>query len=135
MTARKTERDLVHLAYVSSAASTLTLSDLDAIGARALERNVAARITGLLLYQGDTFCGVLEGPRRAVFSRMEIIITDPRHHALRILREDAIDERRFSNWSFGALPVPPLQAGFGRAEHFLRALGEGLGRSGTTTTS
>lgn len=131
MTAKKTERDLVRLAYVSSAVPDLTLRDLDAIGARALDRNAAARITGLLLFQGDTFCGVLEGPRRALFVRMEVIITDPRHHSLRILREEAILERRFSNWSFGALPVPPLQSGFGRAEHFLRALSEGLGQSGS----
>lgn len=126
MTARKTERDLVHLSYVSRAAPGLTEADLKAIGARSLARNGAAGLTGLLLYQGDTFCGVLEGPQRAVFARMEVIITDPCHHSLRILKEEQISARRFSNWSLGALPLPVVQAGFGRAEHFLRALGEGL---------
>lgn len=134
MTARKTERDLVHLAYVSSAAPGLTAAELELIGTRARAANAAARLTGLLLYQGDTFCGVLEGPRRVVFARMEVIITDPRHHSLRILREEDIAQRRFSNWTFGALPVPPVRAGFGRAEHFLRALGEGLARPGSTRT-
>lgn len=130
MTAKKTERDLVHLAYVSSAVPGLTRAEIEAIGARSREHNSAARLTGLLLYQGDTFCSVLEGPRRMVFARMEIIITDPHHHSVRILREEDVAERRFSNWTFGALPIPPVEAGFGRAEHFLRALGEGLSRPG-----
>ncbi len=113
MVARKTERDLVHLAFVSVAAPGLTDADLQDIRDRSTARNAEAGVTGVLLYQGDTFCGVLEGPRRMVFARMEVIITDRRHSAVRIVREDGIAARRFSNWSFGSLPVPPVPSGFG----------------------
>jgi hypothetical protein len=47
---------------------------------------------------------VLEGPQRRVFARMEEVITDRRHNSLRILREHAVEARRFENWSFGSLP-------------------------------
>jgi len=47
----------------------------------------------------------MEGAQRRVFQRMEAIITDRRHSAVRILREVAIAERRFESWSFGALPL------------------------------
>ncbi len=116
----------MHLAFSSVAAPGLTDRDLENIRIRATARNAEAAITGLLLYQGDTFCGVLEGSRRAVFARMEVIITDPRHRAVQIVREDEIAARRFGNWTFGSLPVPPVPSGFGRAEQFLRALGERL---------
>lgn len=36
---------------------------------------------------------------------MEVIVTDPRHRALRILGEDEIDAARFANWSFGRIPA------------------------------
>ena len=61
-------------------------------------------LTGLLLFGGSRFYGVLEGPRRRVFGRMEAIITDPRHRALRIISEEEIAAQRFANWSFGRIP-------------------------------
>ena len=88
----------------ASAAPTLCEADLDAIAAVSRARNAAAGLTGLLLHQGDRFYGVLEGTQRRVFRRMETIITDRRHSALRILREEPIASRRFDNWSFGILP-------------------------------
>lgn len=97
--------DLLRLVYVSTAARPLGADDLEAI-ARASERNNAAwGLTGLLLYGGSRFYGVLEGARRRVFDRMEAIITDPRHRALRIVSEEEIVAKRFANWSFGRIPV------------------------------
>lgn len=85
-------------------------------------RNRRAGLTGFLVHQGGRFHGVLEGPQRALFSRMERIVTDPRHHKLVVVREDTIDSRRFQNWSFGFLPdSQPLAAGEASAE-FLNSL-------------
>jgi Sensors of blue-light using FAD len=95
----------VQLVYVSSAAPDLSVADVQAIACRSRARNEAAGLTGLLLHQGPYFYGVLEGPRRRVFARMEDIITDRRHSQLRILREESVPDRRFENWTFGELPV------------------------------
>lgn len=67
------------------------------------------------MHRGSRFLGVLEGPELTLLRRMEVIITDPRHHGLRILREKTISHRRFDNWSFASLPsaeayVVPAQA-------------------------
>ena len=117
------ERNLIQLVYASVAAPSLTAENLDDIAARSAARNAAAGITGLLLHQGDRFYGVMEGPQARVFQRMEVIITDRRHAEVRILREEAIPERRFENWSFGALPtLGPPGAGAPSPEAFVLAL-------------
>lgn len=46
----------------------------------------------------------MEGPRRRVFQRIEEIIADQSQRGIRILREEPIRHRRFSNWTFGSLP-------------------------------
>jgi hypothetical protein len=97
---------MLRLVYVSEATRDLDASDLEAI-ARASERNnQALGLTGLLLFGGGRFHAVLEGGNRRVLSRMETIITDPRHRAIRILSEEEIAAPRFANWSFGHVPGP-----------------------------
>ena len=86
---KSSEKDLVQLVYVSSAAPALGADDLDAIAARSATNNAALGITGFLMHNGAYFYGVLEGRRRHVFTRMEEIITDRRHSTLRIIREEA----------------------------------------------
>jgi hypothetical protein len=119
--------DLVQIVYVSCAAPGLTEADLDAIAECSRVRNAAAGLTGLLLHQGTSFYGVLEGPRRRVFQRMEAVIADRRHSGLRILREEPIDSRRFANWSFGLLPRPGKPDGdLARPEEFIRSFARRL---------
>jgi hypothetical protein len=119
---RKTERDLVQLVFVSSADPGLTSADLDAIATVSRARNTAAGLTGFLLYQGDSFYCVLEGPRHRVFQRMETIICDRRHSRVEILREDSVTNRRFDNWSFGILPKGQRSPTAGHPEAFIRSL-------------
>jgi Sensors of blue-light using FAD len=105
-TGKTADADLVQLVYVSAAAEHLSADELDAIARQSQENNAVWGLTGLLLHQAAHFYGVLEGPRRRVFARMEKIITDRRHSRLRILREQSIPARRFDNWSFSRLPAP-----------------------------
>jgi len=109
---------------VSTAAPGLTQDDLDAIARASAARNKTAGITGLLIHQGDVFSGTLEGPERRVLARMEIIIRDPRHSRVRVLREAPILGRRFENWSFGSLPE--VNDGTERGEGFILRLARGL---------
>lgn len=106
---------LVRVVYVSSAARQLRAGDLDSIADVSERGNRTRGLTGLLLYGGRRFYGVLEGPQRRVFACMERIIVDPRHHSVRIVREDAIRAQRFANWSFGSMepqtgPGAPVEA-------------------------
>ncbi len=92
--------------------------------AEARGRNEAAGLTGLMLRQGASFCGLLEGPRRRVLRRMEEIVSDPRHRGVHVLREEPVESRRFANWSFAALP-PPGRSGEPH-EDFIRDLARRL---------
>ena len=42
-----------------------------------------------------------------MLARMEVIIRDPRHARLRVLREAAIACRRFDNWTLRLAPGGP----------------------------
>jgi hypothetical protein len=94
----------VRLVYASVASRPLGPEDLEIFAAHSERRNVAAGLTGLLIYAGGRFYGVLEGSQRRVFSRMEEIITEPWQTRLRILAEEEIAAARFRNWSFGRIP-------------------------------
>jgi hypothetical protein len=122
------DSDVVQLVYISTAAPALSAADLDAIAATSRARNEGAGLTGLLLHQGRSFYGVLEGPKRRVFARMERIITDPRHFRLRILHEEEVATRRFANWSFGVLPAvdPGPGRSVERPEEFIQSFAKRL---------
>jgi hypothetical protein len=104
---------LIRLVYLSMRTRDLTAEDVDQIEGRSEANNLAAGITGLLIAQGQYFYGVMEGPRRPVMQRMEVVITDDRHMGLRILREEEIVARRFANWSFARLPDETTTRSFG----------------------
>lgn len=118
---------LIRLIFVSAATRPLEARELEAIAAASRRNNAARGLTGLLLFGGFRFYGVLEGLQRPLFARMERIITDPRHRRLVILREDAVETPRFANWSFGFIPegeqAPNLR---NPLETFIRGVAEGL---------
>lgn len=104
ITRKRPARGLVQLVYVSAASQSLAATDLAALVAASRRNNMIAGLTGFLLHQGSSFYGVLEGEPRHVFARMEVVIIDPRHREVRVLREEPIAVRRFENWTFGDLP-------------------------------
>lgn len=124
MCAAARDPNLVQLVYSSLAARELTPSDLQCFADDWQRDHAKAGLTGLLLQQGDSFYGVLEGPERRLFARMERLITDPRLKNVRVLREEAIASRRFENWSFGTLP--PRREASRSAEEFILSLARRL---------
>jgi hypothetical protein len=108
------ERDLVQIVYVSSAAAAMTPDEVAALAENARDRSGSSRLTGLLLQHGEHFYGILEGPRRRVFARIEEIIAEQGQRGVRILREEPIRRRRFANWSSGVLPASETD---GRGPH------------------
>lgn len=101
---RRVERDLVRIAYISTARAGLTGPDVEAIAAAARTNNERDGLTGLLICQNARFYGILEGPRRRVFACMERIVIDPRHGGVEIILETAIESRRFASWVLSSLP-------------------------------
>lgn len=71
--------------------------------AAARRRNLAAAVSGVLVYTGLGFFQVLEGPRKGVQPIFESILVDRRHHTLAVIEMDMAPERRFSGWSMGFL--------------------------------
>lgn len=69
------------------------------IAARSAERNVAAGVTGALIFTESYFAQLLEGRLwrlDQLFSRLSV---DHRHSEIRVLRREPISTRRFSDWS------------------------------------
>lgn len=66
--------------------------------AAAQMRNDRLNVTGALLYTGDHFAQILEGPSPAIDELMVSICRDDRHHNVNVLSRVSIILRRFINW-------------------------------------
>ncbi|WP_419252671.1 BLUF domain-containing protein [Caulobacter sp. ErkDOM-YI] len=114
------EGHLIDLLYVSRSRLTLAqgtdqIADIVRVS---LERNAALGVTGALVWTGEAFAQILEGPDAALEVLMASIARDERHETLSVLRRGAIQHRRFAGWalayaggaSFIAGLVEPLLA-------------------------
>ncbi len=63
------------------------------------DRNPARGLTGALLFTGQHFAQVLEGPVAAVDQLMATVAADPRHDDLVVVDRRPIAQRRFGRWS------------------------------------
>jgi Sensors of blue-light using FAD len=93
-----------HLAYISSAAPTLTETDIQLILEQSRRNNKSQRITGHLQCRGGYFFQVLEGSKEASDELLEKLHGDPRHADLRVLYREPMTRRNFANWSMGFGP-------------------------------
>lgn len=65
------------------------------------DRNASLDVTGLLVYSGEHFAQVLEGPGASLDSLIASIRADARHHILWERPPTATDDRWFGDWSMG----------------------------------
>ena len=102
---------LVELLYNSASVKyQLTNVDLDHILASARRRNLAEKITGMLLYYQGEFVQILEGEKKSVENIYEKFIgSDFRHTALNKVYQNTISHRNFSNWSMGFIGAPEIE--------------------------
>jgi hypothetical protein len=87
--------------YVSSETSPFSEQQLEELLQKSRLHNLAAEITGMLLYKDGKFMQTLEGPREAVLTLLEKIRSDPRHGKFTLLMEAPILKRSFGSWSMG----------------------------------
>jgi hypothetical protein len=87
--------------YVSTEAIRFSDQDLISLLEESRSKNLTAEITGLLLFKDGNFMQLLEGRKEAVLSVLAKIKSDSRHRGVRVLMEEEIPHREFSDWSMG----------------------------------
>lgn len=99
---------LLTLMYSSTAVATFDEAELSSLLAQSRAANERNGLTGMLLFRENRFFQTLEGTPEAVHEVMDRIRADERHSDVRVLNEESIVERRFSDWTMGyvALPAP-----------------------------
>lgn len=90
---------MFRLFYVSTAASPYDSSMVDALAAKAAEKNARLGVTGALAWNGINFAQVLEGDRDTVDRLLDEIRADKRHSGLIVVSAKAADSRRWDGWS------------------------------------
>jgi hypothetical protein len=97
----QTEDTLHQIVYFSSPTRSMTLSEVRELLIKAQINNHFKDVTGMLLFDGDSFLQVLEGPKETVLALVKKIERDPRHAQFTSLVERQIPQRDFAEWSMG----------------------------------
>lgn len=74
-------------------------SVIAAIIGPARSRNARLGVTGVLVATEHHFAQLLEGPEDAIETLMASIAHDERHRDVKVLRSEAMGQRRFARWS------------------------------------
>ena len=96
---------LVRCVYASRAKTPVSGDLFEGILEQSRKNNATKGITGLLCFTKDIFVQVLEGGRDEVCDLFNVIIGDERHHDVRLLVYEEIEERLFSRWTMGQVNV------------------------------
>ena len=86
------------LIYRSRALEAFPPAELERLAARAFASNLRLDVTGILVFDGDYFLQVLEGPADAVTAVFDKLSRDPRHDNLVTLLHGQEARRRFGSW-------------------------------------
>lgn len=90
---------LHELIYASRANSNFNSEVLEDILAISRVNNTKNDVTGLLIFDGSTFCQILEGKKETLDATYERIIKDDRHIDHTLFHSGEIQERSFSRWA------------------------------------
>ena len=74
-------------------------AEIDAILSVSRRNNAASNVTGALLFNGEAFAQVLEGPQDAVDVAYAKLRFDARHSNVLLLQHTKQLERNFGNWT------------------------------------
>lgn len=100
---------MVQLVYVSKKSEGVKLFDIVNFSQQAQDRNKTMGITGMLIYYGDHFLQVLEGPVNRVNRLYSVIAHDERHHDVKLVNVSTIYTRRFEGWSLNNISTLSYQ--------------------------
>jgi acetyl-CoA carboxylase carboxyltransferase component len=110
--------DIYQLVYRSTYRSGRidnTLQALREIVKASSRNNANLRITGYLIFDGETFLQILEGARADIVTTFARIEADPRHRDAVIVQSRMVEKRDFSQWAMGGVlrttPIPASLSG------------------------
>src|ERR1035438_2525215 len=92
---------MLQIIYASASTKAFTHKELVELLKIARQKNIAADVTGMLLYHAGGFPQVLEGPDENVEAIYAKVQKDSRHTKLLLLVRETIEERAFEHWSMG----------------------------------
>ena len=90
---------MLSVVYVSVADPTIGEDDVASIVDIARHNNARSALTGALIYNGNNFLQLLEGPDDAVEACLAAIRNDTRHSGMVEIRRRAIEKRDFAAWT------------------------------------
>lgn len=96
---------MLSVIYVSVADPGLTPADIAAMVERAQANNARDGLTGALIYNGQNFMQLLEGPVARVEACLARIRADLRHNGLIEIRRRLVEEREFAAFSMLYSPL------------------------------
>ena len=94
------------ITYRSLASEGITAEDINDILRKSQSKNAEEEITGCLVFNEGYFVQLLEGEKKAVKERFDVIETDKRHGTVDILSEGESPERQFDDWTMAYLKLP-----------------------------
>lgn len=100
---------MIRLLYSSQARPGITEQDIAEILEQSRKNNLDSGITGVLLYGGELFMQVLEGPELAVLKKYIAICDDSRNSLNKIIHITYTEKRIFDDWSMGAIKCDPIE--------------------------
>lgn len=89
------------LAYVSRPRPGMSLGEIPRIVAAVRARNDVVGITGVLLFTGQDFAQMIEGPPQVVANLWASIRADPRHHDIVVFHDERAPARWFNDSRVG----------------------------------
>jgi hypothetical protein len=107
---------MLQVIYASAATNPFDRENLVELLKIARSKNMAADISGMLLYHSGSFLQVLEGPEQNVEELYAKIQKDPRHTRCLLIWRDSIQQKEFENWSMGFVDTTRVA---GRIEGFV----------------
>jgi hypothetical protein len=90
---------MISITYISFATQPFSARELLDLLAVARQNNGKLAVTGMLLYREGSFMQVLEGRPANVHGLFARIGRDQRHHELKSILREPIQERMFPDWS------------------------------------
>ena len=120
--------ELSHCLYLSRFSGTIGDTGLRDLLKQARENNRSRAVTGALLFDGERFVQLVEGPPGVIADLAARLRVDPRHHGFTLLGDGPVALRRHRRWTAGYVEID-------RVDQFERAVGPGAGDAEAALTA
>jgi len=106
---------LSRLIYASTVAKPLDPAGINQLLSQARLRNGLRGITGMMVFDSKYFLQAIEGSQRELSALYSLLVNDPRHRDLMLLKFGRIESRLFPTWNMAFAPADAAhRAVFGR---------------------